>query len=396
MKGSYLDLHIHIGRSNDGKAVKITASRNLTLENILKECLEKKGIDLIGIVDCASSGVLQDIKELIAQGELSVLDKGGLRYRDRLTLFTGVELETRELGGGQAHYLSFFPKLENLQRFADFVAQKVKNPQLSSQACHMSARELMDVVLDMEGIFIPAHVFTPHKSLFGSCASSLGQVFGSQAPNIRAIELGLSADSQMAHLLPELDNKVFLTNSDAHSLEKIGREYNRVYLKEPNFEELNYMLMGLKGRKILANYGLDPRLGKYHRSYCLSCQRPLTGEGATFTCSCCGEERNIVLGVLDRILSISPLLQSPSQNREDTVPYYYQVPLYFLPGLGRKRIEKLLARFGTEMNILHDVEEGELAEVIGREGASLILKARRGELKYLPGAGGIYGKVDIS
>ncbi len=85
---------------------------------------------------------------------------------------------------------------------------------------------------------------------------------------IDAAELGLSCDTDMASRVAELDPYTFLTNSDAHSLGKIGREYNEMLLKEANFTEFSLALKGKDGRKITANYGLNPKLGKYYRTAC--------------------------------------------------------------------------------------------------------------------------------
>ena len=93
METYFLDLHVHIGKDSQGRPVKITASPQLTLPNILKECLEKKGIDLVGVVDCGTYGVLADLEEMLLKGELLALKKGGWRYRDKITLFAGMELE---------------------------------------------------------------------------------------------------------------------------------------------------------------------------------------------------------------------------------------------------------------------------------------------------------------
>lgn len=76
--------------------------------------------------------------------------------------------------------------------------------------------------------------------------------------------------------------------------------------------------------------------------------------------------------------------------------YYYQIPLEFIPGLGRKTRDKLLGYFKTEMNILHHAAESELREVAGEKVAHLIIKGRRGELQMVPGAGGIYGRIKDS
>ena len=69
----FADLHIHIGRSKNNKPIKITASRSLNFENIAKECVEKKGINIAGIIDCASPYVIEDIEEFLRNGEAKEL-----------------------------------------------------------------------------------------------------------------------------------------------------------------------------------------------------------------------------------------------------------------------------------------------------------------------------------
>jgi len=112
MKEYFADLHIHIGANSEGKPVKITASRKLTFANIIKECLERKGIDIIAIVDCASPGVIKDIKELIKKGELLEMPDGGMRHRDRVTVILASEIETTEENKGKSHQVAFFPFLK--------------------------------------------------------------------------------------------------------------------------------------------------------------------------------------------------------------------------------------------------------------------------------------------
>lgn len=398
----FLDLHVHIGRDGEGQAVKITASSQLTLPNILKECVERKGLDLVGIVDCETAGVLNDLKKLLATGELVELGGGGWRYQEKLTLFAGAELETVEANGGRAHQLCFFPSLNRLEEFARFIWQKVKNNRLSSQVCYLSAKQLWEAVQKRNGFLLPAHIFTPYKSIYGNCAGGLSAVFGEHADEITVLELGLSADREMALLIPELRQRVFLANSDAHSLDKIGREYNEVSMETPCFDDLVSLLKGQKGR-IIANYGLDPRLGKYHRSFCNRCGQAAIQEAPpVFSCSCCGEKKDFVVGVLDKIVSIGAGQQAQDIDRTQDkqlsphAKYYYQIPLDFIPGLGKKTKEKLLQHFKTEMKILHEATETELTKIAGEKVANLLIKGRRGELKLTPGAGGIYGRIKDS
>ncbi|HEY3397385.1 MAG TPA: endonuclease Q family protein [Armatimonadota bacterium] len=389
------DLHIHIGRAGDGGPVKITASRDLTFENIAIECVQRKGLDLVGIVDCASPRVMRDIEGMLTAGQLAPDPGGGLRYQDRLTVILGAEFETREPGGGMSHHVGYFPTFAQLAAFSAAIAPHVTNRDLSSQACGLSAHELFTMVTACGGLFVPAHCFTPHKSLYGACAERIAPLFGADWEQIPAIELGLSADTDLADRIGELAAKTFLTNSDAHSLPKIAREYNLIRLAAPSFQEMRWALERHAGRRVEANFGLDPRLGKYHRTCCEDCGHIAQSDPPRLVCEACGSE-HVTRGVLDRIVAIadsaggtgiSPV--SPPHRP----PYQYQVPLQFVPGVGPVALRKLLNRFGSEMAVLHHTSETELAQTVGGKIAQLIVLAREGRLALASGGGGTYGKA---
>ncbi|TFG90373.1 MAG: TIGR00375 family protein, partial [Candidatus Atribacteria bacterium] len=207
---------------------------------------------------------------------------------------------------------------------------------------------------------------------------------------IPAIELGLSADTEIADHLKELSEYTFLTNSDAHSLPKIGREYNIIELETSSFKEVLLALQRKEGRKITANYGLDPKLGKYHRTFCEICNYTASNNPPVYKCEICGSDK-ILKGVFDRIVEIGDQQQSVSPSHRP--PYYHQVPLEFVPGAGKKTLNKIFGYFGTEMNILHKASYQEISQVVGFEIAQNIILARKGLLKLSPGGGGKYGKV---
>jgi uncharacterized protein (TIGR00375 family) len=254
MNRYYADLHIHIGQTASGKPVKITASRTLTLENILIEASEHKGIDIVGVIDCHVPEVLLTLNKLVEIGECIELEDGGIRFHNT-TLILGSELEIYdEACKGPIHVLAFMPTLEKMQEFSTWLHTRLTNITLSSQRIYEKGRTLQQVVKKLGGLFIPAHIFTPHKSLYGSgVTSSLEEVFDYNL--IDAVELGLSSDTKMADQIAELHNYTFLTNSDAHSLSKIGREYQKLVLQEPSFLELKKALTKEGGRGIQANYG---------------------------------------------------------------------------------------------------------------------------------------------
>ncbi|MGG6309683.1 endonuclease Q family protein [Paenibacillus macerans] len=387
----YADLHIHIGRTGRGAPVKISGSRDLTFARIAKEAAERKGIGLVGIIDCHSPGVQEDIANCLEQGDMHELPDGGIAY-EGTTLLLGSELEIREPGMGPAHLLAFFPTFEAIRGFTGWLEKRMKNVSLSSQRVYAPARTLQEEVYARGGMVIPAHIFTPHRSIYGSCAPRMADVL--DLALISAVELGLSADSEMAGLISELDPYTILTNSDAHSLGKIGREYNELRLKEASYREFAKALRGEEGRRVAGNYGLNPRLGKYHRTYCSGCNYIIDeAEAAVERCPYCGSPK-LVRGVLDRIRSIAD--RTKPEVPAHRPPYHYQVPLEFIPGLGPAKLELLLQAFGTEMNILHRVAEDKLAEAAGAELAERIVAARSGKLELDAGGGGIYGKVKKS
>jgi uncharacterized protein (TIGR00375 family) len=228
-------------------------------------------------------------------------------------------------------------------------------------------------------------VFTPFKSLFGKGVSrSLTEVLDPDL--IDGIELGLSSDTRMADQLKELHKYTFVTNSDAHSLAKIAREYQVMRMQEPTFREMKLALAGEKDRKIVANYGLDPLLGKYHKTVCAQCMHQVDENAAV--CPHCGSKK-IIKGVADRIFELKTAETGP-KNRP---PYIHQVPLEFIPGLGPKLLEKLLQHFGTEMAILHEVPYEAIKDVVPSKVADLIMKAREGTITVSAGGGGRYGKI---
>lgn len=392
----FADLHVHIGRSESNKPIKITAARSLNFANIAKECNERKGIEIVGIIDCASPYVIEDIENFLQTGDAYEIEDGGIIYKNKICIILGSEIETSEKGlnghCGSAHNLCYFPHLEDIKAFSKEMSTHIKNITLSSQRADISAYELIDIVQKYNGILIPAHCFTPHKSFYGNCTDRLEKIFKEKYSQVPAIELGLSSDTYMADTISELEEKAFLTNSDAHSLPKIAREYNKILVNDISFKELVMALKNEGGRKILANFGLDPKLGKYHRTYCETCGKVIEGKPPVFKCDTC-DSKNITMGVFDRVEVIRDKDRTISPKTRPE--YIYQVPLSFIPGVGPKVMEKLLSAFGTEMNILHKISNDDLESVVGEKIAKNIILAREGNLSIQAGGGGVYGKIDV-
>ena len=394
MKEIFADLHVHIGRSENGKPIKITAARSLNFANIAKECAERKGIQVVGIIDCASPYVIEDIENFLKTGEAYEIKDGGIIYKDKVCILLGSEVETSEVGRnggkGAAHNICFFPYLKDIKGFSNELSHHLKNITLSTQRSDLSGYELIDMVERYNGILIPAHAFTPHKSYYGNCTDRLENIFKEKFDKIFAVELGLSSDTFLADKISELETRTFVTNSDAHSLPKIAREYNKIEVEDISFKEVVKALKGEDGRRVVANYGLDPKLGKYHRTYCDDCESVIETKEPVTKCPKCGSDK-VTFGVFDRIELLKD--KEETKSPENRPPYIYQVPLGFIPGVGDKYITKLLDVFETEMNILHKVSKDDIEGVVGEKIAEKIINAREGNVKIASGGGGVYGKV---
>lgn len=382
----YADLHVHVGRDKYNRPVKITGGKSLTITNVLKEASRSKGIEMVGVIDCQSPAVQEELFDLIQMGKAYELKNGGIRFEE-VTLILGSEIEIYdETCAGPIHVLCYLPTLDKMSEFTKWLTGRMSNVNLSSQRYYGSGKTLQKQVKNLGGLFIPAHIFTPFKSLYGKgVVRSLNEVF--DPTMIDAVELGLSSDTSMADKIKELQEYTYLTNSDAHSLAKIAREYQELMLEESSFTELSMALQEVKGRRIISNYGMNPHLGKYYNTVCKKCLA--AGEfGAA--CPSCGSNK-MIKGVAERIQELASNDEYSSQTKRP--PYIHQVPLDYIPGLGPKSFEKLLKAIGTEMRIIHHATEEQLNKVVPAKVTKHILNMRKGKQHVQAGGGGKYGKL---
>ncbi|NLI93568.1 MAG: hypothetical protein GX434_15680 [Peptococcaceae bacterium] len=379
----YADFHIHIGRSLNGKAVKITASPSLTLPEIIKVSSKVKGLNMIGIVDSHSLGVRRDFQELLCAGMIRPLSGGGYGAGS-LTIIPGMEVELK-VRHGHAHLLAFFPSMNHLEKHLSAIQPYARNWQLSSQKLYMEIGEWIERVEEAEGIWFPAHAFTPHKGIYGICCDRMRDVL----PKLpQALEMGLSSDRRMARGVSELAGTVLLSNSDAHSLLNIAREYNEIRITENSFSELYGFLKEGKDQ-LIKNFGIHPKMGKYYRTYCPQCAKIIELDPPVGSCPYC-KTSQVIMGVLDRV---SQITDTEIERDEADPQYVYRVPLGWLPGIGPKKYELLLQRFGSELDVYHQATLDQLIPVLGETAAHTVIKAQEGKLRFSTGGGGIFGKV---
>ena len=398
------DLHVHLGATRSGRPVKIGASRFLTLHGVLDAAL-RKGIKLLGVVDFVPE-VIEEAREHLSNGACVEATGGGLEYKCGVTVVPGVEMEIRPQGRKPAHFVALFPGLDEAGRMSQWVSARESNPHLSSQVLRATAQETSDLTSELGGTFWPAHAFTPHKGYYGSCAASYADVFESGS-HFAAIELGLSADTAMAGMLPETGLSLFVTASDCHGPETLAREF-MVVSGPVSFDVIRVAARGEGGAQwpVMANYGLDPRLGKYHRTACPRCGWIASGAPLVNPpCPACGHAR-LITGVKDRIAALALEQTAPEQTsdsqgaccafgvgQEERPPYVYQVPLDFLPGVGKRTRAELRREFGDESFVLHRATYAEIEKVAGERAAACIVAARTGDIDVAEGGGGQYGRV---
>ena len=269
----------------------------------------------------------------------------------------------------------------------------------------LDAKELLKIVLDTspEAMLIPAHAWTPHFSVFGAASGfdSLEECFEELTPNVHAIETGLSSDPAMNWRLSQLDGITLISNSDAHSPAKMGREAN-IFDTDMTYSAI---LEALKTRKgFEGTIEFFPEEGKYHYDGHMACKVSLTPQETRqhdFLCPMCGKK--VTVGVMHRVELLADM--EDGAKPPGAPPFKSIIPLPEIisetiqVGVNSKAVDavyqKLLAELGSEFSILldkplPDIEASSTARL--SEAVGLV---RAGKVHIAPGYDGEYGKIKI-
>jgi uncharacterized protein (TIGR00375 family) len=306
----------------------------------------------------------------------------------------------------RVHHLLLFPSFSAVEELAERFSSKSEGLEREGRPrLLLSPSEVAEAALSAGCLVGPAHAFTPWTSLYKEF-DSLKECYSDMVNRISFLELGLSADTQMADRISELSRLTFLSNSDSHSPwpERLGREFNRFDIPEPTFQEVRKAVERREGRRVSLNVGFDPRLGKYHRTACSRCFRQFELERARelgWRCEDCGGW--IKKGVWDRVNELADRREPLSPPHRP--PYLRVAPLAEILALAcggrvrdpvvRETWRRLVERFGSEIEVLVDAPEEEMVEVAGSEISKLIMAFRRQELTVFPGGGGRYGRLEL-
>ena len=273
----------------------------------------------------------------------------------------------------------------------------------------LDAKELLRIVLDISdrAMLVPAHIWTPHFSVLGAASGfeSLEECFEELTPHIHAVETGLSSDPAMNRRLPSLDRITLISNSDAHSPAKLGREAN--ILESKGREDISYDLImnAIKtGIGFAGTIEFFPEEGKYHYDGHRHCGVSLSPEETlrhNYLCPVCGKK--VTVGVMHRVEKLAA--RKPGYIPDKPLPFYSIIPLQEIlsevlkVGVNSKAVMReymrLLDCLGPEFTILMDTPP----DTIEEKGSPLLREAiermRSGQVHAVPGYDGEYGKVSL-
>ena len=390
------DFHIHSRFSR-------ATSSQMRIERLSQEA-KRKGISLLGTGDFTHPGWLAELKEnLTPQGD------GLFEHKGTLFILT-VEVSNdfyREGKSKRIHNLIFAHSFEAAERINGALSKFGALEKDGRPNLNLPAEDMVELVMELspQSFIVPAHVWTPWFSLFGANSGfdRVEECFGKQTSNIYALETGLSSDPPMNWRLKNLDRFTLISNSDAHSPTRIGREAN-VFSEPLDYAGIIKAIKEKDVGKLLYTIEFFPQEGKYHYDGHRKCGIRLSPREAISNYNLCPIcQRRLTIGVMHRV---EELADRPDGSRPlRAIPCRHLVPLVEVIsqvlGKGRDTVaveslyERMTNSIGPEFEILLEKEEEEIAQVAPPQVAEAIVKVRQGKVEISQGYDGVYGQVMI-
>lgn len=398
------DFHIHSRYSR-------ATSPSLNLEN-LDKWAKIKGIKVLGTGDFTHPKWFEEIKEELEPAETGLFKlrgaEGHTSGQTRFILTSEISCIYSKNGKvRKIHIIVFAPSMGAVEKI-NLRLGEIGNLKADGRPIlGLDAKELVKIVLeaDKNCMVVPAHAWTPWFSVFGSKSGfdTLEECFDEYTKYIYAVETGLSSDPKMNWRLSQLDKVTLISNSDAHSLPKIGREAN-VFDTELSYDGICRAIKSKDKKKFLYTIEFFPEEGKYHYDGHRLCDISLTPQQSkkyNNICPRCGKP--LVIGVLNRVEELAD--RPEGFLPKDAVPFKSLIPLneIIAESLGTSVLSKkvveyynnLINKLGSELKILLESSEKEIREESLPEIAEGIIKMREGKVFIEPGYDGVYGKVKI-
>ena len=412
------DLHIHSKYSR-------ATSRDMDVEN-LNKWAKIKGIKVLGTGDFTHPLWLKELKQKLESAEPglfrmkkknkpSLIDNDWLpnnnhHYDEGTRFLLSSEISciySKNNRTRKIHIVVLAPDFSTVEKINTRLGWIGNLKSDGRPILGLDAKELAKIVLNtsQDCFIIPAHIYTPWFSLFGSNSGfdSLEECFEEYTKYIYAGETGLSSDPTHSWRNSSLDRITLVSNSDAHSPSKIGREAN-LFDTDLTYPAIVEALKSKDPNKFLQTVEFFPEEGKYHydgHRNCQICLTPQESKKIKNICPKCGKP--LTIGVLHRVDDLADRQEGEEPNQ--TIPFKKLIPLEEIiadaKGMGpgskavREEYKNLIKHFGSEFKILLTISPGQIEQASSPEIAEGVSRVRQGKVQIEPGYDGEFGRIKI-
>lgn len=403
MKEYIVDIHLHSKYSR-------SVSRDMNLEE-MSAWGDKKGIEVLACADFTHPAWYAELKKKLMPQKNGLYKLKNSNSKTNFILSTEIScIYSQNEKVRRLHILIVMPDPHSVKLFNQLLEKnggKLKSDGrpilgLSSEKIAGLAKQA-----SMESMVIPAHIWTPWFAMFGSKSGfdNVKECFGKQTKHIHAIETGLSSDPAMNWRVSQLDKMQIISNSDAHSAKKMGREATVLKLEQLSYQNIKKAIESPdQNNKITYTIEFYPEEGKYHFDGHRDCQLRLSPkETKKYKGICPKCKKKITIGVMNRVEQLADREEGYQPN--DRPPFKSIVPLQeiisdaFGVGPNSKKVqteyEKIIAHVAPEFEVLLHSKAGDIAKHAEPEVVEGIMRVRDGKMHILPGYDGEFGTVKV-
>ena len=397
------DLHVH-------SRYAMACSSNITIKG-MEATAQEKGITVLSAADFTHPLWIKEIEDNLEEDGSTGLyrvkgSSSGVRFvlgTELSTVYTGDDNKVKKI-----HHCVLMSSLDRVKVLNDMLSKYGSLSSDGRPTLSVNAAELVDIIksADQDSFIFPAHAWTPWFGIFGSMSGfdSLKDAYKERAKEIYAIETGLSSDPKMNWRISSLDRYALISNSDFHSLPKMGREANVFDIKS---KTLSYggIIEAIKEKSqssFKRTIEFYPEEGKYHYDGHRNCNFSIDPQKeSSQICPVCGKK--LVIGVLHRVNDLAD--RPDGYVPKSAIPYVHLIPLIEVIGyvMGKSTYskdviaqrEKLIGALGTEFDVLMHADYEAIKAASSSEIAQAIQNMRDDKVTLEPGYDGTYGKIDL-
>ncbi len=407
------DLHIHSKYSR-------ATSKDLDLEH-LYVWAQYKGIDVVGTGDFVHPVWFKELEKKLEPAEEGLFklkdqyakpmdEQIPLACRRQVRFMLTVEISNiykRHDKVRKVHNLIFAPSFKSAGRIQKQLGAIGNISSDGRPILGLDSYDLLRITLEADpmNLFVPAHIWTPWFSALGSMGgfNSMEEAFGDLANKIYAVETGLSSDPVMNWRLKQLDPYILISNSDAHSPGKLGREAN-IFDTQLSYPSIYRALSDKNDPGLSATIEFFPEEGKYHYDGHRACGvrwHPKETKAHQGICSGCGKP--VTVGVMARVDDLADCAEGRKSPRARK--YHSIIPLPEVigesmdVGPSSKAVQQMymgmLSKLGSEFHILMDASVKAIAKASSSYIAEAISRMRQGKVNIAAGYDGEFGHINI-